>query len=237
MEAKVETSDVLLSSWQVWYQIFWQATFGAPDTNHSGSLSGINWLVSQMLLWNNHQLEIQQKKNWIIHSRIHPSGAIQISSQATDTGTTCTTSLVTTKLGIWHIRNTLARTNPPITENQRDAFILRQSNLFGAPSHPENYSCVKISGTIKTDKSVYKLLDYCAIHPDDTLQYKSSVMILKSHSDVSYLSESQEIIIAGVFLYLGDTTNNYIRPNGAIVCNVMLAAVESECGTLFYNAK
>ena len=44
------------------------------------------------------------------------------------------------------------------------------------------------SVTIKTDKSVYKLLDYCSTYTDATIRYKASGMIIKAHSDVSYLS-------------------------------------------------
>ena len=41
-------------------------------------------------------------------------------------------------------------------------------------------------GEIETEKGIYKLLDYCATRPDNTLQYKASGMILKTYSDASY---------------------------------------------------
>jgi hypothetical protein len=39
-----------------------------------------------------------------------------------------------------------------------------------------------------TNKAAQKILDYCATHPDATIQYHGSQMALKIHSDASYLS-------------------------------------------------
>ena len=45
------------------------------------------------------------------------------------------------------------------------------------------------NGTETTAKAVTKLLNYVATHPDATIQYKPSAMILRLHSDTSYLSK------------------------------------------------
>ena len=37
-------------------------------------------------------------------------------------------------------------------------------------------SVAQTIGTIKTEKGIYKLLDYCATHPGATLKYNSSGM-------------------------------------------------------------
>ena len=93
------------------------------------------------------------------------------------------------------------------------------------------------------ENSIHKLLDYCATYPDATLRYKASDMIVKAHSDASYLSEPQSRIRSGEFFYMGDTTDYLSRPNGAImvistiISNVMLSEAEAECGALLYNAK
>ena len=42
--------------------------------------------------------------------------------------------------------------------------------------------------TEKTEQTVEQLLDYCATHPDATIRYRASNMILNIHSDASYLS-------------------------------------------------
>ena len=43
------------------------------------------------------------------------------------------------------------------------------------------------NGTEKTAKAVKKLLNYCATNPDAAIRYKPSEMILRLHSDASYL--------------------------------------------------
>jgi hypothetical protein len=48
---------------------------------------------------------------------------------------------------------------------------------------PEN-----TQATTATPEKVIKLLDYCATHPEDKLQYHASDMILNVHRDDSYLS-------------------------------------------------
>ena len=46
-------------------------------------------------------------------------------------------------------------------------------------------------GTEETKEAMEHFLNYCATHPDATIRYQASDMILKIHSDASYLSESQ----------------------------------------------
>ena len=98
MEAQVNTRDIILIIHQIWCQICWKATCGAPDTDHSGLLLGIDCLGRQAIFRNKHQVELLQTGHLLIHSRIHPSGATQFLSQATNTERTCTTSLVMTQL-------------------------------------------------------------------------------------------------------------------------------------------
>ena len=73
------------------------------------------------------------------------------------------------------------------------------------------------SGTIKMEKAIHKIIDYCATHTDVTLQKKASGIVLKVHIDESYLSESKDRNRSEEFLYIGDATSNLIRPNGAIM--------------------
>jgi hypothetical protein len=46
-------------------------------------------------------------------------------------------------------------------------------------------------GTQQTMQKCKQLLDYLATHPDDTVCFHASDMILNIHSDASYLSESK----------------------------------------------
>eukprot|EP00957_Ditylum_brightwellii_P153112 11654499-Ditylum_brightwellii.AAC.1 len=45
--------------------------------------------------------------------------------------------------------------------------------------------------TEETAKAVAHLLDYCATHPDAVICYHAPDMILKVHSNASYLSEKE----------------------------------------------
>lgn len=97
--------------------------------------------------------------------------------------------------------------------------------------------------TTATNKAMNQFLDYSATHPDAVLRYHASDMILKIHSDASYLSAPKARSRAGGHFYLGDKpSNNPERYNGAllnkatILRNVMGSAAEAECGALYENA-
>ena len=104
-------------------------------------------------------------------------------------------------------------------------------------------AAAQTSGTIEMEKSIHKLIDYFATHPDAILRYKASGMMLRAHSDASYLSELQCRSRSVGFFYMGNATNYLSQPNGVIMVistimrNVILLEVEAECGELFYNAK
>jgi hypothetical protein len=88
------------------------------------------------------------------------------------------------------------------------------------------------------------LLDYCATHPDTTLRYHASGMILWIHSDASYLSASKARSRAGGHFFLGNKPSNQPEAvNGAILNtatsmrNTLASAAEAECGAMFNNTK
>jgi hypothetical protein len=98
--------------------------------------------------------------------------------------------------------------------------------------------------TEATMEDVRQLLNYCATYPNAKLRFAASCMILRMHSDASYLSVSRARSRAGGHFFLG--TNNYKNAkenNGAILTisqiikNVMASAAEAECGALFINTK
>jgi hypothetical protein len=89
-----------------------------------------------------------------------------------------------------------------------------------------------------------KLLNYCTTHPEATLRYHASYMILNIHNDASYLSEREAISRAGGFFYMGSNTDKANKlTNGAILIistvlkHVMSSAAEAETGIVFLNAK
>lgn len=99
--------------------------------------------------------------------------------------------------------------------------------------------------TKKTELSVKQLLDYCATHPDATVRFVASDMVLNIHSDASYLNapEARSRVAGHFFLGWLPFNNQPIRLNGAIhVISTILkfvaaSAAEAELGALFVNAK
>jgi len=103
--------------------------------------------------------------------------------------------------------------------------------------------------TETTTKACTKLLNCAATHPDAVVRHHKSGMILRIHSDASYLSKAEARSRAGGFFYLGDNTddssldappptlNGAIHINSSIMNNVMASATEAEVGALFHNAQ
>ena len=98
-------------------------------------------------------------------------------------------------------------------------------------------------GTAHTADAITQLLNYCATHPDAEIRYVASDMLLKIHSDASYLSEAQARSRTGGHFFLGNHPNKPQINNGAIHTiasiqrNVMASAAEAEVGALFDNTK
>ena len=95
------------------------------------------------------------------------------------------------------------------------------------------------------------LLNYCATHPDATIRFHSSDMILHIHSDASYLSVHGARSRVGGYFFLSQHPpsigynantpappfNGPIHVNSIILQHVMSSAAEAELGALFHNAK
>jgi hypothetical protein len=97
--------------------------------------------------------------------------------------------------------------------------------------------------TEKTQAATNQMLDYLATHPDATIRYHASDMILHIHSDASYLSVSNARSRLGGLFFLGDKAPNQERFSGsilniaAVIKNVVASAAESEVGACFHNAQ
>jgi hypothetical protein len=97
--------------------------------------------------------------------------------------------------------------------------------------------------TEKTQAATNQLLDYLATHPDATIRYHASDMILHIHSDASYLSVSHARSRLGGLFFLGnnppeqDTLNGSILNVASVIKNVVASAAESEVGARFHNAQ
>jgi hypothetical protein len=96
--------------------------------------------------------------------------------------------------------------------------------------------------TEKTQAVANKLLDYLATHPDATIRYHKSDMILHIHSDASYLSVSHGRIILGGLFYCvhkppqADKLNGSILNEASVIKNIVASAAESEEGACFQNS-
>jgi hypothetical protein len=97
--------------------------------------------------------------------------------------------------------------------------------------------------TEKTQATTNQVLDYLATHPDATIRYHASDMILHIHSDASYLSVSNARSRLGGLFFCGDkspqqdTLNGSILNVASVIKNVVASAAESEVGACFHNAQ
>jgi hypothetical protein len=97
--------------------------------------------------------------------------------------------------------------------------------------------------TEKTQAATNRLLDYLATHPDATIRYHASDMILHIHSNASYLSVSNSRSRLRGLFFLGnkppeqDMLNGSILNVTSVIKNVVASAAESEVGACFHNAQ
>jgi hypothetical protein len=101
-------------------------------------------------------------------------------------------------------------------------------------------------GTKTTMDKLSQLLNYCATHPNATVRFTASDMILAVESDASYLSVIKARSRAAGYFYLTNapsTPTAELKPNGAVhvLCHIMRevlsSAAEAELGALFHNGK
>jgi hypothetical protein len=101
----------------------------------------------------------------------------------------------------------------------------------------------EIKATEKTQAATNQLLDYLATHPDTTIRYHASYMILHTHSDASYLPVSNARSHLGGLFFCGykspqqDKLNGSILNVSSVIKNVVASAAESEVGACFHNAQ
>jgi hypothetical protein len=106
------------------------------------------------------------------------------------------------------------------------------------------------NGTQDTIRAITQVLNYCATHPDATVRFHASDMVLWTHSDASYLTAPKGRSRAAGYHFLSSlplmpasATDPAPADNGAIdvLCQIMRpvlsSAAEAELGALFLNAK
>jgi hypothetical protein len=100
------------------------------------------------------------------------------------------------------------------------------------------------TATEDTEAKLPQLLNYCSSHPDATIRYHASDMILNIHSDAGYLHEPEAQSRAEGNFFMSLTPKNGVQHhNGSILTlstilhMVVASAAEAEIGALFLNAK
>jgi hypothetical protein len=87
------------------------------------------------------------------------------------------------------------------------------------------------------------MLDYLATHPDATIRYHASDMILNIHINASYLLVSNARSHLGGLFFLGnksteqETLNGSILNVAAVIKNVVTSAAELEVGACFHSTQ
>jgi len=69
-----------------------------------------------------------------------------------------------------------------------------------------NITAEQSKATAKTTQQIQKLLNYLTTHPLSIIEYRTSDMILRVHSDGSYLSALRAHIRASEVHFISDTT-------------------------------
>ena len=96
--------------------------------------------------------------------------------------------------------------------------------------------------TEQTMQKVTQFLDYSATHRDAIITYIASDMVLATHSDASYLSESNARSRAGGHFFISNnatypTNNGSVLTVAKIIKSVMSSAAEAELSALFINCR
>ena len=103
-------------------------------------------------------------------------------------------------------------------------------------------SSAQATATDTTKRACHQFLDYCATHPASTIRYHASDIVLKLHSDSSYLIAVGAHSCQGSHFFLGnksdpDILNGAILHLAAIMKMVLSSATKAEFGALFHNTK
>jgi hypothetical protein len=102
-------------------------------------------------------------------------------------------------------------------------------------------------GTEHTAKQITQFLNYCATHPNASISFHKSDMVLHFYSDASYLSEPEARSRYGGYFFFGPKSdkpisqmpelNGPIHVECGIMRNVLASAMEAEMGGLFKNCQ
>ncbi|KAL7485624.1 hypothetical protein ACHAW6_011216 [Cyclotella cf. meneghiniana] len=139
----------------------------------------------------------------------------------------------------------------PALGKQQKTFVQEVIGVFLYYARAVNCTMLTALGSLATQQAsptettlarIHQFLDYALSHPNSSVTYRSSDMILEAHSDASYLSETNTGSRAGGHFFLSKN-DHYPNNNGAILTivqiikAVMSLAAEAELGTLYINTR
>jgi hypothetical protein len=128
-------------------------------------------------------------------------------------------------------------------ESHRIRLVLQPSRGSDRFNATQQHSNGTNQATEKTQAATNNLFDYLATHPDATIRFHASDMILHIHSNDSYLSVSNARSRLGGLFFLGnkypeqDTLNGSILNVASVIKNVVASVAESEVGACFHNGQ
>jgi hypothetical protein len=138
-----------------------------------------------------------------------------------------------------------ADTTPVLTEQQTKRlqqvvgkFLLYANAVDSTMLHVLNsLAAAQKNRTQATAHALVHFLNYCATHPQATVRYQASNMILHIHSDAAYLNESEACSGVGGHHFLGvkgspnnQPTNGAILNIAKILNHVVSSAAEAKVG-------
>ena len=103
----------------------------------------------------------------------------------------------------------------------------------------------QMTGTEQRMEKALQVLDYLATHPNATVKFRASNMVMNIHSDASYLTEPKARSRTCGLFFMGWTPkdNKPIKLNGAFhtLCSILrfvvASAAEAKLGALFLNCQ
>ena len=122
--------------------------------------------------------------------------------------------------------------------------LLYQARALNSPllAALNTLGTAQAAATENTIIALTQLLDYCATYPNPILRFVASDMVLRIHSDASYLSVPKARSRAAGYFYLSSNTdeppiNGAVHVLCVVLKNVMASAAEAETGAVFKSCQ
>ena len=181
---------------QFWCQVHWPSQCTTPCTSPSWPIHSLHRLDWVPILWTHHQVDLPLKAHQHFNARLRWRSHPQMQTSAA-----CTLQRRPSHMESTHVRGS----RPIRTRTSHDGCTLCNQNhpnpkiigtllYYSLAINPKmlvalgTIAAEQRKATENTAEAVVKLLKYAATHPNATICYHTSNMILYTHSAASYLS-------------------------------------------------